>query len=541
MKNKKRLHLLILLGILVLAAFLRFHNIDGAPSGIYPDEANNATNAYDAMVSGNYEWFYPDNNGREGLYINLIGLSFKLFGVSFLSLKLTSIFFGVLTVLGVYLLCRELFREHPRVALFASYFVAVSFWAVNFSRIGFRAIMLPAVLCFAFYFLFRALRLHREERQKIAKKVTGQIARLWAHPFTSYALAGFIFGLGFHTYISFRIAPLILFVLLVAFLFRRAHFLKNHWIAILVFSLFMIVSTAPMALTFALNPEFLGSRTGDVSIFSPEVNEGSLPKTLAKTFTLSLAKFNFWGDQNWRHGYPPYATLEPLVGVAFLFGFVMSVIAFFAGIKKILARQKIATIAPAPFAVHTLLLVWFFAMLVPEFLTAEGLPHALRSIGALPVVYIFAALTCEYIFNKARAHSERRHALAVALGVIVLFYVGLFNGIKYHVFWAESPKVAESFDKPLTDIGLYAQTLPTDTTKHLVAGPLARLPVRILNTETPNMLYLYPDQLDQIDLTAGPLFLADRDEHIIEQLRERFPDLTVSEQRRKNSKFYIIE
>lgn len=137
--TKNKIHLILLTLIIILAAILRIYNIDSAPAGIYPDEANNGTNAYDAQLNNDYQLFYPDNNGREGLYINLIAFSFKFFGVNMLTLKLASILMGILTVLGVYFLSKELFIGKPRLTLIASYLTAVSFWAINFSRIGFRA------------------------------------------------------------------------------------------------------------------------------------------------------------------------------------------------------------------------------------------------------------------------------------------------------------------------------------------------------------------------------------------------------------------
>ncbi|KKT89578.1 MAG: hypothetical protein UW87_C0004G0001, partial [Candidatus Moranbacteria bacterium GW2011_GWC2_45_10] len=67
-KQKKILNYVLLFAIVVCAFFLRFTGIEDLPSGIYPDEAVNGINAQDANSSGNYQLFYIDNNGREGLF-----------------------------------------------------------------------------------------------------------------------------------------------------------------------------------------------------------------------------------------------------------------------------------------------------------------------------------------------------------------------------------------------------------------------------------------------------------------------------------------
>lgn len=148
---------ILVAGIVALAFFLRIINIENAPPGVYPDEAVNGADALQALKTGNFQWFYPDNNGREGLFMNLIAGCFWLFGVSVFSLKLPSVIFGALTVFGTYLLSREIFPK-ARLALIASFLTAVSFWALNFSRISFRANMLPFVLVFTSYFFWKGLR-----------------------------------------------------------------------------------------------------------------------------------------------------------------------------------------------------------------------------------------------------------------------------------------------------------------------------------------------------------------------------------------------
>src|SRR3989338_8630938 len=168
--------------IILLAVFFRFYDLRNPPPGLWADEAMNGNNA----VEMKWKVYYPENFGREGLFINIQSLFVAAFGHEPWVLRLPSTIFGILTVPGLYLMTRELFGR--RIALFATFFLATSFWHIMFSRIGFRAIMAPFFFVWSFYFLFLGAR-------KLKQSL--------------FILAGLLFGLGFHSYIAYRIAPLI--------------------------------------------------------------------------------------------------------------------------------------------------------------------------------------------------------------------------------------------------------------------------------------------------------------------------------------------
>ena len=151
---KKYQIIILIILILIIAGFFRLWSLNSIPSGLYPDEAMNGNDAINAISTNKYKLFYPENNGREGLFINLIAFSFQVFGVHVWSLKLIGALAGILTVLGLYFLTKELFNSAP-IALLASFFLAISFWHVNFSRIGFRGILVPFFLVWSFYFFFK--------------------------------------------------------------------------------------------------------------------------------------------------------------------------------------------------------------------------------------------------------------------------------------------------------------------------------------------------------------------------------------------------
>jgi 4-amino-4-deoxy-L-arabinose transferase-like glycosyltransferase len=518
--DKKTFTLFAITLIIAVGFFLRIYNIENTPPGIYPDEAVNGEDALRANATGEYQWFYPANQGREGLFMNLIAMCFKFFGVSILTLKLPAILSSTLTILGVYLLTKELFGK--RAGLVSAYLTAFSFWAINFGRISFRANMLPMVLSFSFYFLYKGLR----TRKKL-----------------DFALGGIIFGIGLHTYIAFRIAPLILIIALFALIISRENFLKSFWKHILVFIFWTALVSAPMLYTiYIAHPEYAESRSSAISVFSPERNFGHPYLTLLRSFSLSLIKYNLVGDQNFRHNYPPYALLDPISGTAFVFGFIYSLITIF---KLAYLRFK-KKIRDTKLDIHIFLMAWFFAMLVPEFLTAEGNPHALRSIGTLPVVFVFTSLTFTYLLNHTKNSTALFRKVNLSLIIFALIALGLFNSIKYHYFWANKPIVGSSFNKNITDMSKFIQTMPKEQEKFVITSynTLIKLPILIFNQDN-NVSFFYPNELERIQ-PKNPanftIFFTENNQEAIQAMQQKFPNLQLQEvDETLGSVYYILK
>ena len=95
--------------VIIITAFFRLYNIIDLPPGLYPDEAIYANNGVEAWETGNFKIFYPENNGREGLWPNIIGFFIIKFGHEPWVPRSVAAIFGILTVLGVYFLTKELF------------------------------------------------------------------------------------------------------------------------------------------------------------------------------------------------------------------------------------------------------------------------------------------------------------------------------------------------------------------------------------------------------------------------------------------------
>ena len=445
--------------VIILGSFLRFYLIKDVPPGLYPDEAMNGNNALEALATGKFKVFYPENNGREGLFINLQAISLKIFGNEPWALRMVSALFGTLTILGLYLVTKELFstlspkpeisNSKPQIiALLSSFFLATSYWHLNFSRIGFRAILLPFFATFGLYFLLKGLR-------------EGKTLNLvWAGIFT---------GLGFYSYIAFRFVPFILAVPITWYLWQWHKDKISKCIPCLA-ALFILITLAvalPIGFYFFQNPQDFIGRSGQVSIFSA----ASPVKEFLKSNLATLGMFFIRGDCNWRHNYACQPELHYLVSLFFLIGILITV-------KNIFKPQTLNKITSLT------LVGWFFFMTLPATLTREGLPHALRSIGLIPPAMIFAGLGAYGIIEKIlewfekqkqkwpqkQGQIDRIKKELSLLFILVLLFIPLTAYRVYFIYWGSNANTFFGFSSDLLHAGKFLNDLPKEIKKYVMVN-----------------------------------------------------------------------
>lgn len=477
----RRKEIIFLVLVLALAAVFRIYQIQTVPPGLYPDEAINGNDALTSLQTNTFKVFYPENNGREGLFIWLVAFSFRLFGAAPWSIRLVSAFFGILTILALYLLVRELFDK--QIALISSFFLAVSAWHTNFSRIGFRAILVPFLMCLSLYLLFRAFR----------------TKNLWA-----FAASGLIFGLGFYTYIAFRMAVLILGVLLVLKFIEG----RRDWLKVAAFLAAITIIALPIGLYFLSHPADFVGRASGVSIFSAD----SPIKALAVSSVKTLGMFNIVGDYNWRHNYSGAPALNWLVGLLFLIGLI-------AAVRNVRAGCHISL----------LVLVWWLVMLLPAILTVEGLPHALRTLGAAPPAYILAALGLTALLRQSKK-------LTPVILTACLLIPAASNFHQYFITWGWHEETAKAFRQDLVQLGNYLNNI--SGRKYVIANgggvlvpfpdglPMPAQTIMFINRAPTT--YLKDSELGEIGRPAIVIPLVDTGE-IAQYLNNKWPNQVTTE------------
>jgi len=444
---------LALLGIIALSVFLRFWDLGSTPPGLYPDEAMNGNDASEALANKQFEVFYRDNNGREGLFINIQALSISIFGNKPWALRGVSGIFGVFTVLGIFLLSREMFRSRQnrdRLALLAAFFLATSFWHINFSRIGFRAIMAPFFLVWGLYFFFRFY--------KDIGSAPSQII--------SAAAGGLLFGLGFHSYIAYRAAPLLLLPLIISGWNKPRRDTCFPCLA-LIFILFAAIAFIPLGLFFFDHPADFFGRTSQISVFSEPLPLKAFVINAAKT----IGMFWIYGDPNWRHNFSGAPELSIIVGIFFLIGVIIAKINIFKKSSDLTERFNSA-----------FLIFWIALMLIPVMISSEGLPHALRSIIAIPPVMILSAFGLEKIIEYSKrwlkknrekhpGHSHQLSRIGKEFGLLLAVMVIAIAANAYDTYfnrWARHPEVPAAFNTHDWNIAQYLNTLPDNVDKYIV-------------------------------------------------------------------------
>jgi 4-amino-4-deoxy-L-arabinose transferase-like glycosyltransferase len=440
---------ILLFGILIIAIFFRFYHFTTTPPGLYPDEAMDGNNAVEVAETNHFQVFYPEDNGREGLYVNIIAITMDLSRVYTAPwiVRLPAAVAGVLTVWGLYLLVAELFGDGP--GLFAAFLLATSFWGIIFSRIGFRAILAPLALVFALWLLIKAFHAGAD------KKRTAFL----------YALAaGIVYGLGFYTYIAYRVTP-ILFLLFIPFFRKLPDFSKRAALFVIV----TFIVAAPLGWYFVTNPGSFFGRTAEISVTSAANPVYDFATNVVKEALM----FNYHGDYNWRQNVSGAAELFWPVGILFLLGIVLTI---YFWTRR--ARKKYITAENEklfPLFGTLLVFAWLVFGILPAAASDEGIPHALRSILALAPALIFATLGGVWLYRIIKKYWGG--VLVKSLMVVFLFVVVGWGYYDYFVIWAQNPNVPGAFSANYVTIGHEINALPTSTPKYVVVnagGVLAR-------------------------------------------------------------------
>jgi 4-amino-4-deoxy-L-arabinose transferase-like glycosyltransferase len=189
MRLQSILHRYALLLLLLCAFWVRVADLSNAPPGLYYDEAAHGLDAL-RVWQGELYIFFPTANGHEPLFTYLVAAFVRILGNTILAIRLPAAMLGVLAVAACYALGRRLVG--PWQALFAAALVAVTFWTMALSRIGYRANALPV-----FFLLW--------------------LLSFWAcrgrHELRPYLVCGLLLGLMQYTYTAARFVPLLALIL----------------------------------------------------------------------------------------------------------------------------------------------------------------------------------------------------------------------------------------------------------------------------------------------------------------------------------------
>ncbi len=472
--------------IIAVAAFFRLWQIKTLPGGLFPDEAANGIDV-NSILNGDRSPFFERGNGREGLFFYLLAISVEIFGRGPWQHHIVSALIGVAEVGAAFFLTRRMFGF--KAAVFAAFFMATSTWHTALSRTAFRAIMIPLFTTLVFYYIVKFIQ-DTEKKSRYLSAIS----------------AGAFFALGFYTYIAYRIFPFVLLGLAGAFIFVRYRKYRHgifdafdsykKYIAAAAISFAVFIS--PLAYYFQTHPGTFIGRSGQVSVFSPDLNKGDLAGTILTVADKTILSFFTVGDANWRHNVSEIPFLPPAISILFLLGLLYSA---WRSLKYIFQTTDFRD------GKYLILLAWFIAMLIPEMTTAEGIPHGLRLVGAMPAVFIFPAIILAKIINyaldKFRDNPLAKRGISTALGFyIALIFIGSYN--LYFVYYANSPEAYYAYRSDLTSISDYLNQRNNKTKTYLSLDAFSEQTVLYFTTLTNNPYrLLLPEKSYEVKLLPG--------------------------------------
>lgn len=393
----------ILIGILAIGLIVGLYNLDSLPADMWDDAVAHYI-LTDQVRHGNF--FIDYRYGGDGpVYTYLVVLVSWFFGLSFYTLKLTSVFIYLLFIFVMYLLTDALFTKKD-MAYTASFVAAVSFWSIMFARQPHARILVPFFIALTLLFA--------------AKKKT--------------FISGLFLGLGMYTQASFWAMPLIFF--------------KRYKILLigLLIAIPLGISFAKGNVGFFSNSSYFGEKLATTSHLS-------FAETLPILFHNALANFLSFalrGDRVFRLNVPNSPHLDIVSAIFFFVGFLLLI---YKTIKE--KNEKIFQFIILP----------FFIIQIPSILDIHNplaQPNIGRMIGVIPFVYMSTAYGLTTVLHFVlKNYSFKKIFYSLCL-CSLLIIIAIFNIDKYFLlfpktlpnnntpFWRTIAKTIDSYPSKKT-------------------------------------------------------------------------------------------
>lgn len=411
---------LVLFSIILLASFLRLYHLDSNPPSPYWEEVALGYDAYSIANTGKdfHGTSYPvlafpsyGDYKPSGYFYALVPFV-KILGLNVLTVRLPSALAGIISVVLIYLIGKELFSE--KTGMIASLLLAISPWAIQFSRGGWEVNLAVMLTLVGTHCLLTARK------------------RPWMLPF-----AVIFFGLSMYTYHAARLfAPLIGGIggLGLMWLWFKKVSQTGKSGRYLIVVLFSVLIGFVLVLPFVanLNSQEISSRFTQTTILldlEPVLKSNDQIHKHGNTLSARFFYHRYWyygqailqgflrhfspeflfvrGDGNLRHWNGRYGLLYPLDSIFITVALVLLV----AHKQKNLQRNRLAISA---------LLIWILLAAIPPALV-KPTPHALRFLFAVPSFCLLAAVGIMASVKIVPKKGVRLFALAIILAYAYLF------------------------------------------------------------------------------------------------------------------------
>ncbi len=405
-----------LLAILAVGFVINAYQIANVPNIMMGDEGDWFTTAQ-AVASGEYNppWFGFGVYSFPVFSSIYAGWAMKVFGVSLWGWRFASAFAGVLSVIPLYALGREMFNR--QVAVAASVIMIAMPYFIAFARLGYNnsQSLLPVVL--ALYFLFAGFK-----------------RGSWLY----LSCAGIVAALGFYTYTAARLAVLVALFYFLYLLLSRQQKLKQLIVLGVIFSLGFLGTVLPF-LTYgnAISPRLALHKTLESLWVNSDYAPGLYPdQSYVKQITPMdyESAILYW---DWRLA--PHLLSRGVARSILVFNIDSIVTEHFIAAPlagpAIMAALYILGLALMVGAWRegrgALLILWFILGLMSLSIFNTFPPRHAHLVPLIPVVALFVAVGLVTYTNSVVSSVSRLRGtfkyLPITFGVLLLVYVGLEN------------------------------------------------------------------------------------------------------------------
>lgn len=416
---KSKTSLLIL--ILALGFFLRVYKIDSIPPGLTWDEAALGYNAYSISqtLRDEYGNFLPlilksFGDYKPALYTYLDIPFIVIFGLTEFAVRAPSMLAGVGFILLCYLIIKKIFKNDS-LALFVSFFAAISPLSIQFSRAGFESNVSVFLNMLGLYFFLIALKKPKY-----------------------YLFSSIVFSLSLFTYQAPKMfVPLILIGLFIFFK-KDVKFSKYFFwgASILTFSLLLIYS-----LTFLLGQ---ADRLKAQSVFAYPRTEDQSNQIISEDsskpgeYEFELFHGQWWeyikgitqryfiyfspkvlfieGDYSPRHSVPD-------LGILNYYGLLFIPFGLYLLFKSQENERKI-------------ILFWLFTSTIPAVLSRD-LINVVRALNLVFPLAVLEGFGLYFLINKLSSFTKLSK-VPIAIGFLFLVFINL--SIYLDLYFVHFPK-----------------------------------------------------------------------------------------------------
>lgn len=406
---------LILAVILLIAFSARLYKVTEIPPSLNWDEVSIGYNAYSILKTGKDEWnqFLPlhfKSYGEYKLPVQIYGSipGIAIFGLNELGVRITPVLYGTATVLVVFFLTLALF-EASAIALIAAFLMAISPWHIHLTRASFESSFALFWFCLGLLFFIKSFKNRK------------------------YFLFSMIpFAISIYTYNTARVfTPLFIATNLLIYFKDFAKYKKIVFAGLILFAI-MLTPLIPFILSGEGSARYkLVSITDDPGLVL-RINEGRgnsnlptpFPRLVHNKVTYVTAAVL---DHYFAHFTPQFLFVSGAphrqhhvqgMGELYYFQAPFLILGLILLFRK---KEKFRWV----------LISWVMLAYIPVAVTNDSIPHALRTLIAVPFYQIVSAYGGYYFF-KFLLRKSKILFFVVLLVTVIFTSVNLFNYFKQY-------------------------------------------------------------------------------------------------------------